>query len=288
MKTIGLISNLQGIKIATLVRNIDHWFKQRGIELLVDDETARLIERPATGCNRYDLVRRVQCLMALGGDGTLLHSARLTAALGVPIFGVNLGHLGFLTEVAIPYLYQALESLLADNYTIEERMMLQAGVCRNSLVYEPVIGLNDAVITKGAFSRIIAFEIMVDGQLFNTYHADGAIISTPTGSTAYSMSAGGPIVLPNLDLLLMTPICPHSLWARPLVIAADSQVQIKLLSGLGEIMLTIDGQHGMHLRTGDLITISKGKFRAKFIKLSNKTFFQILKEKLKEGKGPSI
>ncbi len=288
MNTIGLLSNLTGEKIKHLVSDIDNRLSSRGFALMLDDETARLVDRPAVGCTRLDLVRQVQCLMALGGDGTLLHSARLTAPLGVPIFGVNLGHLGFLTEVAIPQLYEAMECLLAGRYTIEERMMLQASVVRNGHTYEPIIGLNDAVITKGAFARLIGFDTMVDGQLFNTYHADGIIISTPTGSTAYSLSAGGPIVLPDLELMVVTPICPHALWARPLVIAADSEVQVVLRSKLGEVMLTIDGQHGMRLRFGDLIKVRKAMHRAKFIKLSNQTFFDILKEKLKEGDGTNV
>ncbi len=288
MNTIGLLSNLTGDKIMHLVSDIDNWLSSRGITLLLDDETAGRIARPTTGCTRLDLVRQVQCMMVLGGDGTLLHSARLAANLGVPIFGVNLGHLGFLTEVAIPHLYDAMECLLAGRYTIEERMMLQASVVRNGHTYEPIIGLNDAVITKGAFARMIVFDTLVDGQLFNTYHADGVIISTPTGSTAYSLSAGGPIVLPDLELMVVTPICPHALWARPLVIAADSEVQVVLRSKLGEVMLTIDGQHGMHLRFGDLIKVRKAMHRAKFIKLSNQTFFDILNEKLKEGDGTNV
>jgi len=288
LNTIGLLSNLTSEKIINLVSDIDNWLSSRGISLLIDDETARLVGRPVVGRTRLDLVSQVQCLMVLGGDGTLLHGARLAAPLDVPIFGVNLGHLGFLTEVAVPNLYESMECLLAGKYRLEERMMLQASVVRNGHTYEPIVGLNDAVITKGAFARMIMFDTMVDGQLFNTYHADGVIISTPTGSTAYSLSAGGPIVSPNLELMVVTPICPHALWARPLVIAADSEVEVLLHSELGEVMLTIDGQHGMRLRLGDMITVRKANYRAKFIRLNNQTFFDILKEKLKEGEGTNV
>lgn len=166
--------------------------------------------------------------------------------------------------------------------------MLQAGVVRDGHTYEPVNGLNDAVIAKGAFARMIVFDTMVDGQLFNTYHADGVIISTPTGSTAYSLSAGGPLVVPKLELMLVTPICPHALWARPLVIAADSEVQVTLRSKQGEVMLTMDGQHGMGLKCGDVVNVRKAMHRAKFIKLNNRTFFDILKEKLTEGDGANV
>ncbi len=288
MNTIGLLSNLTGERIISLVNDIADWLSDRGVTLLLDDDTAGMVGHPAAGCTRPDLVRQIQCLMVLGGDGTLLHGARLAASLGVPIFGVNLGHLGFLTEVAVPHLFEAIDCLLAGKFAIEERMMLQASVVRDGHVYEPIMGLNDAVITKGAFARMIVFDTMVDGQLFNTYHADGIIISTPTGSTAYSLSAGGPLVLPNLELMVVTPICPHALWARPLVIAANSEVQVVLRSKQGEVMLTIDGQHGMRLQFGDLIKIRKATCVAKFIRLSNQTFFDILKEKLKEGDGTNV
>ncbi|KAF1086522.1 putative inorganic polyphosphate/ATP-NAD kinase [Sporotomaculum syntrophicum] len=288
MNTIGLLSNLTGERITSLVNDISDWLSDRGVTLMLDDDTAGLVGQHAAGCTRPDLVRQIQCLMVLGGDGTLLHGARLAASLGVPIFGVNLGHLGFLTEVTVPHLFEAIDCLLTGKYAIEERMMLQASVVRDGHVYEPIIGLNDAVITKGAFARMIVFDTLVDGQLFNTYHADGIIISTPTGSTAYSLSAGGPLVLPNLELMVVTPICPHALWARPLVIAANSEVQVVLRSKQGEVMLTMDGQHGMRLQFGDLIKVRKATCVAKFIRLSNQTFFDILKEKLKEGDGTNV
>ncbi|TYO95616.1 NAD(+)/NADH kinase [Desulfallas thermosapovorans] len=288
MNTIGLLSNLDKGKIINLVNDIENWLCNRGVALLLDDETATRIGRPLAGFNRREMVRQVECLVVLGGDGTLLHSARLAAPAGVPIFGVNLGRLGFLTEVDIPRLYEAMECLLAGKYTIEERMMLKASVVRDGLTCAPINGLNDAVIAKGAFARMIVFDAMVDGHLFNTYHADGVIISTPTGSTAYSLSAGGPLVVPKLELMLVTPICPHALWARPLVIAADSEVQVTLRSKQGEVMLTMDGQHGMRLQCGDSVIVRRASHRAKFIKLNNRTFFDILKEKLKEGDGAGV
>ena len=221
--------------------------------------------------------------MVLGGDGTLLNSARLAAPSAVPVFGVNMGRLGFLTEVDMPQLYKALELLLAGEYFIEERMMLEASVIRDGKAFQPLTGLNDAVITKGAFARLIMLDTMVDGRHFNTYHADGVIIATPTGSTAYSLSAGGPLVVPDLDLLLFTPICPHALWARPLVISPHSKVQVTLRSSQGEVMLTVDGQLGMHLQHGDTVRVKRSRNRARFIKLNNQTFFDILREKFKEG-----
>jgi NAD+ kinase len=288
LKVIGLLSNLEKDKIASLINDIQGWLDDRGVTLILDDETAGRINKLSTGCTRREMVKKVECLMVLGGDGSLLSSARLAAPAGVPVFGVNLGRLGFLTEVDIPHLYGALEQLLTGKYTIVERMMLEACVIRGEQTYAPVSGLNDAVITKGGFARLIIFDAVVDGQHFNSYHADGVIISTPTGSTAYSLSAGGPLVAPDLDLMVVTPICPHALWARPLVISADSEVRIILLSDLGEVMLTMDGQHGMPLRCGDTVKIRKANHRAKFIKLNNRTFFDILREKLKEGDGINV
>jgi len=288
LKVIGLLSNLGKDKIAPLVNDIHAWLDDRGVTLILDDETAGKIDRQSTGCTRREMVKKVECLIVLGGDGSLLSSARLAAPVGVPVFGVNLGRLGFLTEVDIPHLYGALEQLLTGKYTIVERMMLEACVIRGGQTYAPVSGLNDAVITKGGFARLIIFDAVVDGQHFNSYHADGVIIATPTGSTAYSLSAGGPLVAPDLDLMLVTPICPHALWARPLVISADSEVRITLLSDQGEVMLTMDGQHGMPLQYGDTVRIRKADHRAKFIKLNNRTFFDILRDKLKEGDGINV
>ncbi len=278
MKAIGLLSNLDEAKKSGLVEEIRAWLSRRGVTLLLDDASAN---------SRREMVKQVDCLMVLGGDGTLLHSARLAAPENVPIFGVNLGRLGFLTEVDLPNLYDALERLLAGAFTIEERMMLEAGVIRDGDAAEPLTGLNDAVITKGAFARLIVLETAVDGMHFGTFHADGIIVSTPTGSTAYSLSAGGPLVVPSLDLMVITPICPHALWARPLIIAADSEVRVTLLSWQGEVMLTMDGQHGTHLRHGDTVRVQKAVHRAKFIKLNKRTFFDILRDKLK-GDGVNV
>ena len=283
MKTIGLISNLNKDRIFDLLEDIHTWMAGRDVDMLVDEDCAQRINWTKGSLPRRELVSRADCLMVLGGDGTLLNSARLAAPSRVPVFGVNMGRLGFLTEVDVPHLFKALELLLTGEYYIEERMMLEASVIRDKKPSLPLMGLNDAVITKGAFARLIVLDTTVDRRHFNTYHADGVIIATPTGSTAYSLSAGGPLVVPDLDLLLFTPICPHALWARPLVIPPDSEVQVTLQSGQGEVMLTVDGQLGMHLQYGDIVRVKRSNCRARFIKLNNQTFFDILREKFKEG-----
>ncbi|MCL2338266.1 MAG: NAD(+)/NADH kinase [Firmicutes bacterium] len=283
MKTIGLISNLEQDKIIDLLEEIRAWLAERGVKLLVDDECARRVSWSYEACLREELVNRVDCLMILGGDGTLLHGARLAAPAKVPVFGVNMGRLGFLTEVDMPNLFKALVLLLNGEYAIEERMMLEAGVIRDNQTSPPLMGLNDAVITKGGLARLIRLDTQVNRQHFNTYHADGVIIATPTGSTAYSLSAGGPLVVPELDLLLFTPICPHALWGRPLVIPPDNEVRITLQSDQADVMLTVDGQLGMQLQNGDVVLIKKSPYRARFIKLNHQTFFDILRQKFTES-----
>ena len=245
------------------------------------ETTAAALGLPKYGWPPQDLAK-TDCLVVLGGDGTLLGSARKAAPSGIPVLGVNMGNLGFLTEVDVPDLTESLEKLIRGEYVIEERMMLDAGVYRNGTLVWQSPALNDTVISKGAFARLIYLETLVDEEYVTTYPADGLIVATPTGSTAYSLSAGGPLVTPNLELILVTPICPHSLWARPLVIGAESNVKVNILSELDEIMLTLDGQYGFKLQKKDSVVLSRSPHRAKFIRLKPSRFFYLLREKLSE------
>lgn len=286
MKTIGLVANLDKGGVTGLIRDITGWLEDRGCQVLMDEKTALLTGREQQGRNWAGLTGESDCIMVLGGDGTLLGCARMVAAAGVPIAGINLGRLGFLTEVDLPELYPVLDGLLAGQYVVEERMMLTARVFRNDEEVKVISGLNDTVISKGAFARLIVLQVVVNDEVVGAYPADGLIVATPTGSTAYSLSAGGPLVVPNLELMLVTPICPHTLWARPLVIAGDSTVEVTLLSRQGEVMITVDGQHGYRLRTGDRVKVERAEFKAKFLRLTNRSFFNILWNKLKEGDRP--
>lgn len=283
MKTIGIWVNMEKQQVVELTAEIVQWLKSRKCNVLLEHRAALKLSMDTPGVNFHELNRQADCLMVLGGDGTLLNCARMTAPYGTPLFGINLGHLGFLTETELPDLFTSLEKLLENRYSVEERMMLQARVIRNKKTVEKTIALNDVVITKSGFARIITLETLVDNHFFTTYPADGLIISSPTGSTAYSLSAGGPLVAPNLDLMIITPICPHALWARPLVISPDSEVKVTLLSDQREVMLTVDGQHGFKLRQGDSVMVSRAPYRAKFLKLTDRSFFSILRQKLKQG-----
>ncbi|MBE3584679.1 NAD(+)/NADH kinase [Desulfofundulus thermocisternus] len=283
MRNIGLVVNLGKQEVAPLVEQIIDWLTARGCRVVMAHDTASALGHSEMGLPREQLVQIAEVMLVLGGDGTLLRCAREAAPRGIPLLGINFGHLGFLTEIDAPELWPGLEKLLAGRYSVEERMMLEARVLRGGQMVQQVTGLNDAVITKGAFARLIFLETYVDEQLVTTYPADGLIVATPTGSTAYSLSAGGPLVTPELDLMVVTPICPHSLWARPLVIKATSQVKVIIRSKLGEVMLTVDGQQGYKLEFNDMVLIRQSAHRARLIRLKKRSFFYLLRQKLSEG-----
>lgn len=283
MQNIGLIVNFEKNQVFNLVREIISWLDNKDKKVVLTDACAAALGRPDLACAEKDWVENIDCVIVLGGDGTLLNTARSVAEEKVPLFGINLGQLGFLTEVEVKDTISTLEKLIAGEYLVEERMMLQASVRRDGEVFEKFICLNDAVITKGAFARLIRLKTYVNDEYVETYPADGLIVATPTGSTAYSLSAGGPLVTPNLELMIVTPICPHTLYARPLVIDASNTVKVVLLSEQGEIMLTLDGQYGFSLLPGDEVVIEKAPYKTKLLKLKQRSFYEILREKLKEG-----
>ncbi|MFZ5633662.1 MAG: NAD(+)/NADH kinase [Bacillota bacterium] len=283
MKSVGIMANLEKTGVEDLVRHSCGWFLNRGVNVFLPDEQSGGFGAGVKGAPLDEMVGKIDCLLVFGGDGTILSSARLVASSGVPVLGINLGHLGFLSEIDVPDIQSGLESIFRREYYIEERMMIEAAVLRGGREIEKFMGLNDAVITKGAFARLIFLQIRVDGEQVGTYPTDGIIVSTPTGSTAYSLSAGGPVVTPDLDLMLITPICPHALWARPIVISPDCVVEVELLSDKGEVMLTIDGQHGLKLVQNDVVRITRAPYKVRFIRLKTRNFFKVLKQKLREG-----
>lgn len=283
MHNIGLVANLEKSQVLTLVKEIVTWLEKKGKGVVIPDSCAAILGRSDLTCPDRDWPAAIDCAVVLGGDGTLLNTARSIAPAGVPLFGINLGQLGFLTEVEVKDTIPALEKLIAGTYLLEERMMLQASVRRGGEVSEKFICLNDAVITKGAFARLIRLQTLVNDEYVETYPADGLIVSTPTGSTAYSLSAGGPLVTPDMELMIVTPICPHTLYARPLVIDAANAVKVVILSDQGEIMLTLDGQYGFSLQPGDEVIIEKAPYKTKLLKINRRSFYEILREKLKEG-----
>ncbi len=286
MQNVGLVINLDKENIQDLVKKTINWLQANRCKPLLAPEAAQALGFPEY--TAAELVKEAQCLIVLGGDGTLLNSARLAAPAGIPLLGINIGRMGFLTEVDAPELFFALEKLLKGEYSVDDRMMLEAKVYRRGSCVARSTALNDAVVTKGAFARLIFLETYVNDEYVATYPADGLIIASPTGSTAYSLSAGGPLVSPDLALMLVTPICPHSLWARPLVIGAESEIRVIVNSQKEEVMLTMDGQYGVRLEQNDAVVVTRSPFQAKFIRLKNRSFYYLLRRKLSEGEKAGI
>jgi len=218
----------------------------------------------------------------LGGDGTLLSMARAVGDQGVPLLGVNLGGLGFLTATTLEEMFPALEAWLAGRMAVDERMTLAARVLRQGQTLGEHAALNDVVITKSAMSRIIDFSVSVDGQFATSYRADGLIISTPTGSTAYSLSAGGPILWPEMDAIVLTPICSHTLTNRPIVVPGAQRVEVTILTS-EEVMVTMDGQVGVTLREQDTVEVRQAGARIRLVRFPQQSFFSVLRAKLKWG-----
>jgi NAD+ kinase len=231
-----------------------------------------------------DHLDHLDLLVTLGGDGTLLRGARLVAPYGTPVLGINLGHLGFLTSFAPHEMDAAFPHLVAGDVRIEERMVLAARAeTADGATRGEYLALNDAVLHKGGFARVIRIGVRADGQVVGTYRADGIILSTPTGSTAYSLSAGGPIVSPTLDCIIATPICPHTLAVRPLVLPAEEHITVEILDTSEELILTIDGQEGAALAPGDRLVVRRADVPLCLVRLPGQTFFDTLRRKLRWG-----
>lgn len=283
MKRIGIVAKTDREQARAVVADLIAWCLARGFQPLLDKETSALCPDASVATARKpELPGQVDLLLVLGGDGTLLSVARLVGDLGVPIVGVNLGGLGFLTALTVDELFPALESLLKDELVVEERMMLGATVSRQGERLSEYVALNDMVITKSAMSRIIRLEVAVDRQFATGYRADGLIISTPTGSTAYCLSAGGPIVFPTMDAVVLTPICSHTLTNRPLVLPANQRIEVTLLTDQ-DVMLTADGQVGFALKQWDTVEIYRAAARIRLLRPPQKDFFTVLRTKLKWG-----
>lgn len=208
--------------------------------------------------------------------------ARQIAPYNIPILGINMGHVGFLTEIELSDLYTDLERFNRKEYHIDVRMMLEAKVVRDKQVLKELLALNDVVITKGPFARLIRLKTYANEAYVDTYPADGLIISTPTGSTAYSLSAGGPIIKPDMDLLLLTPICPHTLQSRSIILYKDDVIKVKVLADHNEVMLTVDGQQGYKLLPEDTIIVNKSSFTTQLIRIKKRSFYDVLRKKLSE------
>jgi NAD+ kinase len=280
---VGIVAKPDAEEAPAVVRRLVSWLGTHDGIPILEKETADLVpdlgERTA---RRSDLPGQVDLLVVLGGDGTLLSASRAVGELGTPILGVNLGGLGFLTATTLDEVTAALEAFQQGRMIIEERMMLMTRVRRGGQVAAEHLALNDAVIMKSAMSRIINLSVSVDGQYATAYRADGLIISTPTGSTAYCLSAGGPIVYPTMDAIVLTPICSHTLTNRPILLPATQRIEVTLKSGQ-ETMLTVDGQVGLGLRDDDTVEIARAASRIRLVRFPEKHFFSVLRTKLKWG-----
>lgn len=278
---ISIVANSEKPESARVTAYIEQWAGKNGVELVPPAQLEKHLQRPFAG--KAESQPDIDYILVLGGDGTLLSVARRVAPVGIPIVGINLGNLGFLTSIELSGLEQGLDSLIRHGVRVEERMMLEAEVRRGDAPPELFYALNDMVITKGAFARMIRLTVSFSGQYVDTFPADGVIVSSPTGSTAYCLSAGGPIVSPDLEAMIVIPICPHNLYSRPMVIAPTEEVSISLVTQGVDAMLTVDGQYGVHLKSEDTVIVRKAPFYTRLVRTKDRTFFSVLREKLQEG-----
>jgi NAD+ kinase len=284
IKTVGIISRPRREDIARVVPPLVKWLQAHGAEVACDSETSDCFGTLAVQTRkREELPGCTDLLIVLGGDGTLLSAARLASVRKVPILAVNLGGLGFLTTVSQDEIYSILEEIFSGKHRVSERVMLAAEIVRDGGVVRRQIALNDAVLNKAALARIMDLELRVDGEYVTTYKSDGLILSTPTGSTAYSLAAGGPIVYPTVEAFVVTPICPHTLTNRPLVIPDSATIEVDFKAGDDAVFLTLDGQIGIELVRGDRIRVHKAAEKLLLVRPARKTYYQILRNKLKWG-----
>lgn len=268
---------------------VEAWLAARNIAAVFETATAALLpatDVPRAVADKPALVSRADLVLVLGGDGTLLSMADCIAHAGrrVPILGVNFGSLGFLTEVTLPELYPALDAALAGRAHVEERLMLRATILHPSAPSQTGVAVNDVVVNKAAPSRLINLSVFVGDEFVTNVRADGLIIATPTGSTAYNLSAGGPVVEPSVDALVLTPIAPHTLSNRPIVIPASATVRVKpVMGGRDEAFVTLDGQAGFELQAGDEISVSRAAEPMRLIRPATRSYFEVLREKLNWG-----
>jgi NAD+ kinase len=283
IKRVGIISKPKKTEIGEVVPPLVQWLRERQIEVFTDKETAALLESAEKAMTRNEMPGQVDLLVVLGGDGTLLAAARALNRKPVPILAVNLGGLGFLTVITKEELYPTLELVLAGNFRTERRVQIEGELVRADEVISSFLALNDVVLNKGAIARILDFDVLVNGKFISTFKSDGLIVSTPTGSTAYSLAAGGPIVTPAVEAFVVTPICAHTLTNRPLVLPDSVQIEVVVKSQREVAYLTVDGQVGIATHSEDTVRLRKASSSVELIQPPAKDYFEILRQKLKWG-----
>ncbi len=286
IKSIGIIANITKPGVVKVTSEVSEWLIEKGIEPLITDEYA--VSYGSSKCKVLsisELIKQADCLIVFGGDGTVLSVSHVPGVSELPILPVNMGGLGFLTEVTLDELYPELGKVLEGDFQIDERMMLKARVYKHNskdIEFEGV-ALNEAVINKGAFSRIIWLESYINDEYMATFNGDGLIVSTPSGGTAYSLSAGGPIVCPTLSVFILTYICPHTLTFRPQIVPGDSKISIIVKSLHSNILLALDGQEAVNLEPDSKVEIEKAEDTIKLIRSRKRSYYEVLRTKLKWG-----
>ncbi len=281
IRTTGIVCKPIQEMVSSVVPPLMQWLAARHVQIYLDPQTASTVGAPERGLRRDEMGGKIDWLIVLGGDGTLLSAARAMGANQVPILAVNLGGLGFLTSVTLEELYPVLEEVLEGKSKLSERMMLQAEIVHDGKTSDKQIALNDAVANKAALARMLDFDVHVDGNHVGRYRADGLIVATPTGSTAYSLAAGGPIIHPDLDAFVITPICPHMLTNRPLVVPDTARVELDFAVSHEPVYLTMDGQIGFQLDAKDRVVITKSANKVQVVKPPKMTYYEILRSKLR-------
>ncbi|MBI5186857.1 MAG: NAD(+)/NADH kinase [Nitrospinae bacterium] len=283
MKKIGVIAKSHKLERVDSVKRLYNWLVEKDLKVFLDCKTGERIGVPSELTKEDVGAKDLDLLIVLGGDGTLLSVARMMYGRGVPILGVNMGSLGFLTEVTMDEIYPTLESVLAGKIDFEERILLSVTVLKKGEVRESHTVMNDVVFNKGVLSRIVDLKVSINGQYVSSYRGDGLIIATPTGSTAYSMAAGGPILYPTIDALIICPICPFSFANRPIVIPGNREIEVRLEVEHKDFYVTLDGQVGFEMNFDDAIHIRRADSRLKLIHLPEKNYYEVLRKKLKWG-----
>ena len=285
-KTAALISRPDRPEVAKILPGLFTWLTEHGYEVILDVETSKYADGREVVPRAQMSSRPLDLVVVLGGDGTLLSAARVTAAVDVPLLGVNLGSLGFLTEVPLQSLYPMLEAIAQGSAAVEHRSLMQVQLLRGDTTRGSYLVFNDAVVNKTALARLNTYDLYVDKAFVSSYRADGMIVATPTGSTAYSLSAGGPVLMPTVKALVITPVAPHSLTHRPLVVPDSVEIEILLRSEEEVAYLSLDGQPGLDLRDGDRVRCRRSEHQVNLFRTGS-DFFQVLRTKLKWGERQS-